>query len=140
VLARLTAGPKAADAERRYWFTYRRSLGLRRLGDTPMSWLHAIFFNWQIAVAINLVALLFFGGLTIYFLLANKRAYLPGVLLIDLAILTGLVRVFFFFELSAYPTTPGGYLRLIGAVLLISGSVLLERARRRDRVNNKAKS
>ena len=105
-----------------------------------MSWLHAIFFDWQIVVATKLVGLLFFGGLTICSLLANKRAYLPGLLLIDLGILTGLVKDFFFFDLSAHPTTPNGYLRLISAVVLISGAVLLEREWRRERVGNKAQS
>jgi hypothetical protein len=59
-----------------------------------MNWLVTFFLNQSVSLAVSLVGLLFFGGLTVSGLLGSqKRAYLPALVVIDLAIVSSLVRV-----------------------------------------------
>lgn len=103
-----------------------------------MNWLVTFFLNQSVSLAVSLVGLLFFGGLTVSGLLGSqKRAYLPALVVIDLAIVSSLVRVLFFWHLSPDPGAPGGWWRLITAAVLIWGFVLFERAVRKERRNGK---
>ena len=103
-----------------------------------MNVLQSFAYDWRVSLGITLLGLAFFGALTIHsFLRPNKRAYLPGLLLIDLGILNSLVRNLFFFHLSAHPLRPGGVWRLATALIIVSGFVLFERAWRQERARKR---
>src|SRR5262245_32720177 len=103
-----------------------------------MNVLHSFVYDWTVSLGITLLGLAFFGALTILSVLrATNRAYVPGLLLIDLGILNSLVRNLFFFHSSAHPSRPGGVWRLATALLIVSGFVLFERAWRQERARKR---
>jgi hypothetical protein len=89
---------------------------------------HAFAYDWRVSVAMSLCGLAFFGVLTmVSFARQDRRARLPGLLLIDVGILSSLVRNLFFFDLSPHPTQPGGVWRLLSALVIGWGFVLFLR-------------
>ena len=103
--------------------------------------LHYWAYDWRVILGIYTVSVTFFGALTVQSVLKpNKRTYIPGLLLIDFALLNGVVRNVFFFHLSPDPARPGGVWRLASAVVLIWGFVLFLRAWRQDRARERGGS
>ena len=103
--------------------------------------LHYWAYDWRVILGIYTVCVAFFGSLTVHsFLKPNKRTYIPGLLLIDFAILNGVVRNVFFFHLSPHPARPGGVWRLASALVLVWGFVLFSRAWQQDRARERSGS
>jgi hypothetical protein len=103
-----------------------------------MNALVSLAYNSRVILGIYAVGVVFFGTLTVQsFLSPGKRTYIPGLLLIDFAILNGVVRNVFFFHLSPHPARPGGVWRLASALILAWGWVLFSRAWQQERMRQR---
>jgi hypothetical protein len=103
---------------------------------TELLW--RISYNRSVALGVELFGLVFFGALTVYSLRRPaKHLYLTSLFLIDFGILSSLVRTLFFFHLSPHPARPGGIWRLVSGGIVLWGFALFERARRREREEQK---
>jgi hypothetical protein len=88
--------------------------------------------NWRVSIGLTLIALAFFGALTVHDLLRpNKRIYARGLLWIDLGLLSRLIQTLFFW--SAHQSQLLVVWHLVNAVLLVWGFVLFLGAWRQER-------
>jgi hypothetical protein len=100
---------------------------------------HYIAYHWGVSLGLTLAGLAFFGALTVLSAVrTTKRAYLPGLLLMDFGIVNSLVRILFFYDLSPHPTRPGGLWRLSTAVIIVCGAILLHRAWQHERARQRS--
>ena len=87
----------------------------------------------NITTLIGSVGFAFFFCFVVYSYRQGERRYVPGLVLVTLATLATLVRGLFFPTASPHPATLSGSFRLASGALAVTGWIMLERERRRQR-------
>ena len=87
----------------------------------------------NITTLIGSVGFAFFFCFVVYSYRQGERRYVPGLVLVTLATLATLVRGLFFPTASPHPATLSGSFRLGIGALAVTGWIMVERERRRQR-------
>ncbi len=87
----------------------------------------------NITTLIGSVGFAIFFGFMVYSYRQGERRYVPGLALVTLATLAIVARGLFFPTASTHPATLSGSFRLASGALAVTGWIMVERERRRQR-------